>query len=118
MQDLIRFSLVGALAFVALALMSDVGPPDNAVVVVDDERNTFASLPCAQGGRTVRRTMESDGTLHGYASMRRFSEVMAEKYQHRRSIDQVCLNGDGITQSVLQRIATGSRWREDGQWRW
>ncbi len=120
--------IVLALVGVAAILLSYriLPPPDNAMVIVDEERKTYASSPCVLFNHLDRelitnRAEIADQTkpleLQTYANERKISDVNDGSWAR----DTACNFAAGFDQIVttwMQLTGYRSRWAEDGQWRW
>jgi len=102
-------------------------PPDSAVVITDDSRQTYASTPCIIFNTLDRELIAnrreiSDPSvqlrLQPYANQRTYGDVKGDERWKR---DAVCNSVNGFDQIVTAWMRwTGyrARWAEDGQWRW
>src|ERR1700722_1506647 len=109
MVHVIRQALTIALAIVAVAVvvvvLSDhfIVPPDNAEVYIDVDNLTYASPPCAVGGRTDREFFWTDpldepsreSTLQSFVISGTMAEVRQDRRYHR---DETCNKAGGFEQ--------------------
>ena len=126
--------VVGVLALLLLTFYfgeRKVSAPDNAPVILDVERFTYASIPCAINGKVDRALLKSPPVttdtgkplqLMDYAEKSTIAKVRelrkANKDWHT---DQTCRDWDGFTQHVgiFERIVGyKERWSPSGDWRW
>jgi hypothetical protein len=117
--------LLAAAAF--LLSYTIVPPPDNARVVVDEERHTYASTPCVLYNKLDRelianRTEASDPSkplqLLPHVSDKAFGEVRADTALTRDTACDYVTGFDQIVTRWMRLVGYRSRWTEDGQWRW
>jgi len=124
---------LGALAFGALFAFADevVQPPQNARMIVDDQKKTFASVPCVVLGKTERELLKNRQEARDRSKALHFQpyaeEVpmwqiddrrVAHKEPYRR--DAVCNDANGFDQvrSFWDRIFDRPlRWTSSGEWR-
>ncbi|EKS34224.1 MAG TPA: hypothetical protein DEA80_14685 [Afipia sp.] len=102
-------------------------PPDNAKVIADDLRMTYASTPCVVFNTLDRelianRAEISDSSkplqLYSYASEKTFADVRADaKWKRDKACDYVT-GFDQIVTRWMRLVGHRSRWTADGQWRW
>jgi hypothetical protein len=102
-------------------------PPDNARVVADEQRLTYASTPCVVFNKLDRelianRTEISDPSkplqLFSYASEKTIAEIKADgKWSRDTSCDYIT-GFDQIVTRWMRLTGYRSRWTDDGQWRW
>lgn len=102
-------------------------PPDNARVIADEQRLTYASTPCVVFNKIDRelianREQVSDPSkplqLFSYASEKTIADIKADKKWTR---DKACDYVTGFDQIVtvwMRLIGHRSRWTDEGQWRW
>ena len=102
-------------------------PPDSAVVITDDSRQTYASTPCIIFNTLDRELIAnrreiSDPSvqlrLQPYANQRTFGDV---KGGGRWKRDTACnaINGfDQIVTAWMRWTGYRARWTDEGQWRW
>jgi len=102
-------------------------PPDNARVIVDEQRLTYASTPCVVFNKLDRemianRTEVSDPSkplqLFSYASEKTIADVKADKKLSRDTACDYITGFDQIVTVWMRLIGYRSRWTDDGQWRW
>ena len=125
--------LTGAFLAVLLAITgfflsyTIVPPPDNARVVVDGERLTYASTSCVLYNKLDRelianRAEASDPSkplqLLPYASDKSFGDVRADSRLTRDAACDYVTGFDQIVTRWMRLTGYRSRWTEDGQWRW
>lgn len=120
---------LAALIATAAVLLSYrvVPPPDDAGVVTDDQRQTYASTPCVLFNRLDREVIANrieiaDTSkplqLLAYANERTMADVRADG---RWSRDATCNAAAGFDQIVtlwMRLAGYRSRWSDNGQWRW
>lgn len=120
--------LAALLAAAAILLSYKIEPPpDNAKVIADEQRMTYASTPCVVFNTLDRelianRTEISDPSkplqLYSYASEKTFADVRADaKWTRDKACDYVT-GFDQIVTRWMRLIGYRSRWTADGQWRW
>ena len=120
--------LVALIAAAAILLSYKiVPPPDNARVVTDEERLTYASTPCVVFNKLDRelianRAEVSDPSkplqLFSYASEKTIADVKADtKWERDKACDYI-IGFDQIVTVWMRLIGYRSRWTDDGQWRW
>ena len=120
--------LAAALATTAFLLSYRIEPPpDNARVVTDELRLTYASTPCVVFNKLdreliVNRTEVNDSSkplkLFKYAAEKTIADIKADKKWKR---DAACDYVTGIDQIVtrwMRLVGYRSRWGDNGQWRW
>lgn len=120
--------LIALVAVSALLLLYTIEqPPDNARVVVDEQRQTYASTPCVLFNKLDRELIAnrreiSDPSkplqLLSFANEKTMSEVRADPKWTR---DKACNYATGFDQIVtvwMRLVGYRSRWSDDGQWRW
>lgn len=102
-------------------------PPDNARVIVDEQRLSYASTPCVVFNKIDRelianREQITDPSkplqLFSYASEKTIADVKADKKWSR---DKACDYVTGFDQIItvwMRLIGYRSRWTDEGQWRW
>lgn len=104
-----------------------VAPPDNASVVTDDERGTFASTPCVLANHIERELIANRSEvadpakplqLLGYANERTFGEVRSNARWTRDAQCNYVTGFDQIVTLWMRMVGYRSRWSDDGQWRW
>jgi hypothetical protein len=119
--------IVGVFALWALfGIKTITFAPDNAAVITDEERQTYASPPCAGLGYVDRDLIKNPEdarnpklSLHlmDYADTSRMAIVRDMGWKP----DAKCRNADGLTQTItlFQEIfGYTSRWTPQGEWRW
>lgn len=120
--------LVVLIAAAALLMSYKIEPPpDNARVVADEERLTYASTPCVVFNKLDRelianRAEVSDPSkplqLFSYASEKTIADVKADtKWARDKACDYIT-GFDQIITAWMRLIGYRSRWTDDGQWRW
>jgi hypothetical protein len=120
--------LVALIAAAAILLSYKiVPPPDNARVVTDEERLTYASTPCVVFNKLDRelianRAEVSDPSkplqLFSYASEKTIADVKADtKWVRDKACDYI-IGFDQIVTVWMRLIGYRSRWTDGGQWRW
>lgn len=126
----------GAILVMALAIILSVAllfsyrveePPDNALVLTDSEKRTYASSPCVIFNRLEREMIanraevnEPDKPLQllPYANEVVIGDVRGLSGWRR---DSVCNYATGFDQIVTvwhRLLGLRARWSDDGQWRW
>jgi hypothetical protein len=120
--------LVALIAAAAILLSYRIEPPpDNARVVADEERLTYASTPCVVFNKLDRelianRAEVSDPSkplqLFSYASEKTIADVRADKKWSRDTACDYITGFDQIVTVWMRLIGYRSRWTDDGQWRW
>jgi len=102
-------------------------PPDNARVVTDDQRQTYASTPCVIFNKLDRelianRSEVNDPTkplrLFSYASEKTIADIKAEGKWSRDAACDYVTGFDQIVTRWMRLTGYRSRWTDDGQWRW
>ncbi len=102
-------------------------PPDNARVVTDEQRLTYASTPCVIYNKLDRelisnRTEVNDPAkplqLFSYASEKTIAEIKADKKWTRDAACDYATGFDQIVTRWMRLAGYRSRWTEEGQWRW
>ncbi|MBQ8104628.1 MAG: hypothetical protein IJ127_17310 [Afipia sp.] len=120
--------LVALLAAAAILMSYKIEPPpDNAKVIVDEQRMTYASTPCVVFNTLDRelianRAEISDSSkplqLYSYASEKTFADVRDDaKWKRDKACDYVT-GFDQIVTRWMRLAGHRSRWTADGQWRW
>lgn len=120
--------VVAFIVSVAMLFLYSIEPaPENARVLADGERRTYASTPCVIFNKLERELIvnrhEVDDPqkplqLQPYANEVGIGEVRNLKGWRR---DQTCnyINGYDQIVTVLDRLlGYRSRWTPEGQWRW
>lgn len=120
--------LFAAIAVLALLLVYRIEPPpDDARVIADNERQTYASTACVIYGRLERELINNrtdvtdpnrDLELKPFASESTIGDVAHQPGWRR---DQVCNYAMGFDQIVTawsRLVGYRSRWSENGEWRW
>lgn len=128
-QFLLLLILVAMLVLIATqARISRVWLPPTAQVYVD-RLGVYASPPCVAGGKTehpyaviVGRLGPADRVLEAAPGVvRRPLAEVQHAYGAKSRPDSVCVNAGGLDQQVTiwqSLTGAGSRWMEDGTWRW
>lgn len=130
-KEQIAAAIIVVVAFIVtvalLFLYSVEMAPDNARVLADGEKRTYASTPCVVYNKLERELIanrdEIDDPrkalqLHSYANEVGIAEVRDLRGWRR---DSVCnyINGFDQIVTVLDRmLGYKSRWTDEGQWRW
>lgn len=120
--------VVAFIVTVALLFVYNIeAAPENARVLADGERRTYASTPCVIFNKLERELIanrheindpQKPLQLHQYANEVGIGEVRNLKGWRR---DQACnyINGYDQIVTVLDRLlGYRSRWTPEGQWRW
>ena len=128
-----RFVIVSAILVALIAVSAFLlsykvePPPDNARVVADEQRRTYASTPCVLFNKLDRELIAnrkeiSDPSrplqLLSFASERTMSDIRTDEKWTR---DTACNYATGFDQIItvwMRLIGYRSRWADDGQWRW
>jgi len=103
-----------------------IATPNNARIVLDVEKYTYSSPPCAVKGNTERDLILHDAprqpTFQAFAVVKSFGDVRDEqKKDDRWRADRKCMDTDGFVQEQsiwAQIFGQTSRWTDDGKWRW
>ena len=122
-------SLAAALIAATATLLSYkvVPPPDNARVVVDEQRRTYASTPCVVFNKLDRelianRSEVSDPAkplqLFSYASEKTIADIKADGKWSRDAACDYVTGFDQIVTRWMRLTGYRLRWTDDGQWRW
>jgi len=102
-------------------------PPDNARVIADEQRLTYASTPCVVFNKIDRelianREQISDPSkplqLFSYASEKTIADIKADKKWSRDKSCDYITGFDQIVTVWMRLIGYRSRWTGEGQWRW
>ena len=102
-------------------------PPDNARVVVDEQRMTYASTPCVVFNKLDRelianRSEANDPAkplqLFSYASEKTIADIKADGKWSRDAACDYVTGFDQIITRWMRLSGYRSRWTADGQWRW
>lgn len=120
--------LIALVAVAAILLLYTIEqPPDNAPVVTDEQRQTYASTPCVIFNHLDRelianRSEISDASkplqLLPFANEKTMRDIRANPKWTR---DKSCNYATGFDQIVtvwMRLVGYRSRWSDDGQWRW
>jgi len=121
-------ALLAALMVSAAVLLSYriTPPPDNARIITDEQRFTYASTPCVIFNNLERelianRREVNDPSrplqLYSYANEKTMADVKSDKWTR----DGNCNFATGFDQIVtvwMRLVGYRSRWADDGQWRW
>ena len=120
--------LIALVAVAAILLLYTVEPPpDNARVVTDEQRQTYASTPCVIFNKLDRELIANRGEitdpskplqLLAFANEKTMRDVRADPKWTR---DKACNYATGFDQIVtvwMRLIGYRSRWSDDGHWRW
>jgi hypothetical protein len=120
--------LVALLAAAAILLSYKiVPPPDNARVVVDEQRLTYASTPCVVYNKLDRELISNRSEINdpskplqlfSYASEKTFGEVKADRKWTRDVTCDYVTGFDQIVTRWMRLVGYRSRWTDEGQWRW
>lgn len=110
-------SAVGASIFVAAVIGGlDVGPPPNAQVLLDTITDRYASPRCAQEKVVSHSLIKPNGDLEPWT--KRIAYATAQHSDKILRPDSACVLKSGISQPVASLLRYGSRWDEQGHWRW
>ena len=119
--------LVGVLVLLALFGLKTIEfAPDNAAVIIDEERQTYASPPCVIQGyvdRELIKNREDASTPDIGLHLMDYAET-SQMFIMREigwKPDAKCRKADGLTQTttLFQSIfGYTSRWTPQGEWRW
>jgi hypothetical protein len=102
-------------------------PPDNAVVITDDGRQTYASTPCIIFNTLDRELIAnrpeiSDPSvqlrLQPYANQRTFGDVKGDGRWKRDAKCNSTIGFDQIVTAWMRWTGYRARWSDEGQWRW
>lgn len=102
-------------------------PPDNAMVIADDERTTYASTPCVLFNHLDRELIGNRGEIADqtkplellrHANEKTMAEMKADPKWKRDSACNFATGFDQIVTTWMRLTGYRSRWAEDGQWRW
>ncbi|MCJ2093717.1 MULTISPECIES: hypothetical protein [unclassified Methylobacterium] len=104
-------------------------PPDNAKLILDTERHTYASIPCAVRGQTDRELIVDRAALanpDSFLELPSFANegTMGQIREEKRSgvlwkRDTTCeANGGFDVRWRLYQTEPKPRWTLDGDWRW
>ena len=125
---LIGAGLAATLATTAFLLSYRIEPPpDNARVVTDELRLTYASTPCVVFNKLDRelianRTEVNDPSkplqLFTYAAEKTIADVKADTKWTRDTACDYVTGFDQIVTRWMRLVGYRSRWGDDGQWRW
>lgn len=120
--------VVAFIVTVALLFLYSVEPaPENARVLADGERRTYASTPCVIFNKLERELIanrnEVDDPQKPLQLMQFVNEVGIGEVRNLKGWrrDEVCnyINGFDQIVTVLDRLlGYRSRWTGEGQWRW
>lgn len=120
--------LAAALAATAFLLSYRIElPPDNARVVTDELRLTYASTPCVVFNKLDRelianRTEVNDPSkplqLFSYAAEKTIAEIRTDAKWTRDATCNFATGFDQIVTRWMRLIGYRTRWADDGQWRW
>lgn len=118
----------GLLAAAAVLLSYRVEPPpDNARIVTDTLRMTYASTPCVVFNKLDRemianRTEVSDPSkplqLFSYASEKTIADVKTDGKWTRDATCDFATGFDQIVTRWMRLTGYRTRWTDEGQWRW
>lgn len=104
-------------------------PPDNAKLILDAERHTYASIPCVIRGQTDRELMADRSTLANpesllellsFADEGTMGQVRTEGHKGapwKRDPTCEAAGGFDVRWHVYQ-AEPKPRWTPDGDWRW
>lgn len=127
---LILACIMAATLFAAAAILLSYKiepPPDNARVITDEQRMTYASTPCVVYNKLDRelianRSEVTDPTkplqLFSYASEKSIADIKADKKWTRDSACDYVTGFDQIVTRWMRLVGYRSRWTDQGQWRW
>lgn len=120
--------LIAAVAVTAILLLYTIEPPpDNARVVADEQRQTYASTPCVVFNQLDRELIANRREitdpskplqLLSFANERTMRDIRSDPKWTR---DKACNYATGFDQIVtvwMHLVGHRSRWSDDGQWRW
>jgi len=102
-------------------------PPDNARVIVDEQRLTYASTPCVVynkldreliANRTEIRDPSKPLQLFSYASEKTIADIKADKKWTRDASCDYVTGFDQLVTRWMRLAGYRSRWTDEGQWRW
>lgn len=104
-------------------------PPDNAKLILDTERHTYASIPCVIRGHTERDLIADRSALANPDSLLTMPSFADEgtmgqvRTEGRRGIpwkqDPTCeANGGFNVRWRFYQSEPKPRWTPDGDWRW
>ncbi|MGD9836473.1 MAG: hypothetical protein AB7F72_00835 [Afipia sp.] len=102
-------------------------PPDNARVVVDEQRLTYASTPCVVFNKLDRELIANRSEvndpakplqLFSYASEKTIADIKADGKWSRDAACNYITGFDQIITRWMRLTGYRSRWTADGQWRW
>jgi hypothetical protein len=120
--------LVALLAAAAILLSYKiVQPPDNARVIVDEQRRTYASTPCVVYNKLDRDVISNRAEINdpskplqlfSYASEKTFGDVKADTKLTRDTSCDYVTGFDQIVTRWMRLVGYRSRWTDEGQWRW
>lgn len=120
--------LAGLLAAAAILFSYKVEPPpDNARVIVDEQRLTYASTPCVVYNKLdreliVNRTEIRDPSkplqLFSYANEKTIADIKADKKWTRDTSCDYVTGFDQLVTRWMRLVGYRSRWTDEGQWRW
>lgn len=128
--------LIVAACIVAAALLAAAAilfsyriepPPDNARVVADEQRMTYASTPCVVYNKLDRELIANRNEmtdpskplqLFSYASEKTIAEIKADKKWTRDAACDYVTGFDQIVTRWMRLAGYRSRWTDQGQWRW
>jgi hypothetical protein len=120
--------LVALLAAAAILLSYKiVPPPDNARVIVDEQRRTYASTPCVVYNKLDRDVISNRAEINdpskplqlfSYASEKTFGDVKADTKLTRDTSCDYVTGFDQIVTRWMRLVGYRSRWTDEGQWRW
>jgi hypothetical protein len=124
------FGAIGLLALLAAGIYVStsriISPPGNAKIIVDDEKRTYASIPCVVYGDLEREVIENRGDAHdpskALALKPYAKETTLEKVRGlKMSRDEKCQDADGFDQHehwYHRLFGRRSRWTKEGEWHW
>jgi hypothetical protein len=120
--------LFAVIAIVAVMFVYRVEPPpQDARVIADNDKRTYASTSCVIYGRTERELIANreavadpgrDLELQPYASETTIGAVRQQAGWRRDSVCDYVLGFDQIVTAWNRLLGYRSRWSDDGEWRW
>lgn len=102
-------------------------PPDNARVIADEQRLTYASTPCVVFNKIDREVIANRAQigdpskplqLFSYANEKTIADIKADAKWKRDATCDYITGFDQIVTVWMRLIGYKSRWTDQGQWRW
>jgi len=102
-------------------------PPDNARVIADEQRLTYASTPCVVYNKLDRELIANRAEirdpskplqLFSYASEKTIADIKADKKWTRDASCDYVTGFDQLVTRWMRLVGYRSRWTDEGQWRW